>query len=66
MTANDEFTWADASTSHADRSDHFVLGVSTSEASGPSGAGARAGADRRPRSDSDLRLTVPALGSHRY
>lgn len=39
-------------------SSRFILRVSTSEACGPSGAGARAG-DRNPRRDSGIKLTTP-------
>jgi hypothetical protein len=34
--------------------------VTTAEASGPSGAGDRAGTDRRPRLDPEIRLALPA------
>lgn len=43
----------------------FVMSVSSSEASGPSGAGARASAARNPRGSSEMRLTVPRLRSRR-
>ena len=48
---------------HKQRGRWFVLSVSTSEASGPSGAGARGGAARNPRNDSGARVTVSKLGA---
>lgn len=49
----------------ARRSSRFILRVPTPEAAGLSGAGSRVGGSSRPRSDSDLQLTLPALGSAR-
>lgn len=39
--------------------------VSTSEASGPSGAGSRADTTREPRIGAEIQLAVPTLGSCR-
>ncbi len=43
----------------------FVLSVSSSEASGPSGAGARGGAARNLRNDSGVKISVSKLGASR-
>jgi hypothetical protein len=47
------------------RPSRLILRVSTPEAVGLSGAGSRADGSGKPRSDSDLRLTLPSLGSGR-
>ncbi|MCF6378157.1 hypothetical protein L2K70_11140 [Nocardioides KLBMP 9356] len=51
-SGRDEVTWS-------------VMSVTSSEASGPSGAGSRADASRNPRGSEEMRLTVPRLRSRR-